>query len=160
MLSSSISSNSRPPLFPMLRKKLTAVITKILTYFHYFKPALFVTNYSATEQQWFIQNELCAIKKGRIECHKKLEVGVDKQKFKQIDSQVYRQNGINGIMDKDENQRELKKRQTEFTAQLQTAIRHWQNQLLEKLKKWKNSLDSVKHRGFLQNFTAYELMMT
>ena len=37
-------------------------------------------------------------------------------------------------MDKDENYRELEKRQTTFTAQLQTTIGHWQNQLLEKVE--------------------------
>ena len=41
---------------------------------------------------------------------------MDKKKFKLIDSQVFRQNGINGIVDKDENQRELKKREAAFTA--------------------------------------------
>ena len=155
MLSSSISSTSRPPLFPMLRKKPMTIITKIFTSFHYFK-----TVYLPQINQLLSSNGLSRMNCTRqksvgLNVIKKLEVGVDKQRFQQIDCQVYRQNGINSIMNKDQNQQGLKKRQTEFTAQLQTAIRHWYNQLLEKLKNWKNSLDSLKHRGFFQNFTAF-----
>ena len=66
-------------------------------------------------------------------------------------------------MDKDENHRELEKRQTAFTAELQNAIGLWQNQLLEKLENWNNSLDSSTgvSFGILRLFKKlYELMMT
>ena len=66
-------------------------------------------------------------------------------------------------MDKDENQRELEKRQTAFIAQLQNAIGHWQNQLLKKLGNCINSLDSSTgiFFGILRLFKKlYELMMS